>query len=295
VYIFTDIDRLTPSARQLAASVWQQLAMHTPRVRLLNDPARVLCRYELMCKLANEGENQYRARRLSEGLEGLRYPVFLRCEREHDGALTPLLRSATAVRRALLWAHLEGYRTRDLLIVEFCDTSDATGLFRKYSAFLVGNEVLPRHLLVSRNWHLKKRDVVNDETAREVEAYLVRNPHQEAIRQIFRLAGIDYGRIDYSLAGEKLQVWEINTNPIVRALAERLTTAFVRLDPGWSDDLQPIPIQLNPGLLAAAEEEKASELSSLVRRERRQANIATFFANPITRPIRLATHLLRGF
>jgi hypothetical protein len=31
---------------------------------------------------------------------------------------------------------------------------------------------------------------------------------------IFELAGIEYGRIDYGLVGDKIQTWEINDNPI---------------------------------------------------------------------------------
>ena len=65
----------------------------------------------------------------------------------------------------MVWARFKGYRARDLLGVEFCDTSDATGLFRKYSAFLVDGEVLPRHLLFSKSWHLKKPDIADAETA----------------------------------------------------------------------------------------------------------------------------------
>jgi soluble lytic murein transglycosylase-like protein len=57
---------------RLAAAAWQQLAASTPRMRLLNNPEKVLGRYELMCELTNAGENQYRARRLNGGLGGLR-------------------------------------------------------------------------------------------------------------------------------------------------------------------------------------------------------------------------------
>ena len=292
-YIFTDIDRLTTTERQLAAAIWRQLTARAPDVKLLNDPERVLCRYELMCELASTGINRYRARRATEGLSGLHYPVFIRSEREHNGALTPLLFSASAVRGALLFARVQGYRIRDLLVVEFCDTSDAAGLFRKYSAFIVGAEVLPRHLLVSTEWHLKKRDLNNAEVAREVETYLMRNPHQEAIRAIFRQASIKYGRIDYSLADDKIHVWEINTNPMVRNLAERMSSALARLDPGLPKDLPPIPIQLDPQLLAAAEVERYHETKALRRRDRRRVIIGELLESPIVQHFRRAARHLR--
>jgi hypothetical protein len=289
-YVFTDLDRLTPSERRLAASAWQQIASTAPRMRLLNNPATVLCRYELMRELTKSGDNQYQSRRVTEGLDGLRYPVFVRCEREHEGSITPLLRNPMALRRALGWARLKGYRARDLLVVEFCDTSDATGLFRKYSAFLVDGEVLPRHLLFSRSWHLKKPDIADAETTSEVNAYLEGNPHEEAIRRIFRRANIDYGRIDYSMLGDQLQVWEINTNPLVKRLAERLTAAFARLDAGQADDGRSIPIRLNAHLVSDAVRERREELRTRERRERRAAFLS---ATPV-HAIRRAARLLGG-
>ena len=267
-YIFTDLDRLTSSERQLAAAAWRQLAASTPRMKLLNNPETVLCRYELMCELSKAGENQYRARLLAHDLDGLRYPVFVRCEREHEGSITPLLHNPTALRGALVWAGIKGYRARELLVVEFCDTSDASGLFRKYSAFLVDGEVLPRHLLISRSWHLKKPDIADAVTALEIEAYVEGNPHEEAIRGIFRRANIDYGRIDYSMLGNQPQVWEINTNPLVKQLAKRLTAAFARLDEGQLDDGQSVPICLNPQLVADAALERSEELRARKRRDR---------------------------
>lgn len=289
-YIFSDLDRLTSSERRLAAAAWQQIASAAPRVRLLNNPATVLCRYELMHELTKSGENQYRARRVTEGLDGLRYPVFVRCEREHEGSITPLLHNAMALRSALVWARFKGYRSRDLLVVEFCDTSDAAGLFRKYSAFLVDGEVLPRHLLFSRSWHLKKPDIADAETASEVETYLEGNPHQEALRRIFRRANIDYGRIDYSMLGDQPQVWEINTNPLVKRLAERLTAAFARLDEGQPGDVRSIPICLNAQLVSDAARERTDELRAREKRDR----MAALLSAPSVHAIRRVAYSLRG-
>ena len=127
-YVFTDLERLTPTERRLVASVWDQLAVHASRVRLLNDPRRVLGRYELLTELARVGWNSYRVWRPTDDLSAVRFPVFVRAEREHTGALTPLLPDAPALRRALLRARLLGYRAAELLVVEFCDTALAAKL-----------------------------------------------------------------------------------------------------------------------------------------------------------------------
>jgi hypothetical protein len=48
------------------------------------------------------------------------------------------------------------------------------------------------------------------------------NPHEAWIREMFAIAHIDYGRIDYGILNGKPQVWEINTNPMITALPREL-------------------------------------------------------------------------
>jgi len=288
-YVFTDLDRLTPSERRLAVTVWCQLAGHAPAVRLLNDPARVPARYELLCALAESGRNRYRAWLASDDLARVRWPVFVRVANEHTGSLTPLLRTRAELTRALRWARLQGYRRRDLLVVEFCDTADEHGIYRKYSVVVVGDEVLPRHLFLSRRWLIKKPDLDGEPFAREREAFLETNPHAASLRAICRQVGIDYGRIDYSMLGEDPQVWEINTNPTVLKLAERLTEAFERIDVPAPNASRPIPISLDPGLLAARAREAVEEQ----RIRRRRALVEHLHALGVTRPVRLLARALR--
>lgn len=45
--------------------------------------------------------------------------------------------------------------------------------------------------------------------------YVQTNPHESPLKEIFRLANIEYGRVDYSMYQGKIQVWEINTNPVI--------------------------------------------------------------------------------
>lgn len=214
-YVFSDLERLETLQLTLAADVWERLAAAGEVVRLHNHPLRSLRRFELLTRLAERGQNRFRAHRPSAPGQPWRYPVFVRHEREHTGNLSPLLHSAEEVRSVLLKLVMDGLALRDLLVVEFCETADGDGIYRKYSAFLVGDRVLPRHVLFSRNWVQKDLDLLDASQREEIRAYCRQNPHEAEIRAIFREAGIDYGRIDYSLLGGELQVWEINTNPLV--------------------------------------------------------------------------------
>lgn len=229
-YIFSDLERLSPPRLKIACEVWKALSEGGARVRLLNDPSRVLCRYDLLRKLFDDGKNCFKAIRASESLASLHYPVFVREENQHNGSLTAKIYNQSELVREVRSLRLQGYRRQNLLVVEFCDTSDSAGVFRKYSAFIIGGEILPRHVIFSCHWDVKKPDLLDPHLDREQEDYLRTNPHKSWLTETFNLSGIEYGRIDYSLMGNKPQVWEINTNPTVRQLTPRLTAAFEAID-----------------------------------------------------------------
>jgi hypothetical protein len=232
-YLFTDHERLAPAELELTRRLWRTLSDAGPPMRLVNDPSKLLCRLDLLRRLYDEAINGFRAVRANEPIEllrSLRYPVFVREEMAHTGPLTPLLERPDDLLRMLRRLRSQGYYRRDLLVVEFCATADKSGVIRKYAAFRVAGKVLPRHVLFSRSWNLKTKDLEDPSFQAERDEYLQTNPHASQIARIFELAGIEFGRLDYSVLDGQLQVWEINTNPTVRALTPRLTACFEELD-----------------------------------------------------------------
>lgn len=211
-HLFSDIERLRPAELRLAAALADRVAEAGSRV--LNHPRDVLTRHALLEALYAAGINRFRSHRRLDP-EAMRFPVFLRSEREHDGPLTPLLRDARELRRAVLRLGLRPLALRGgLLAVEYEETRDAEGLYRKYSVLRVGDAHLGRHILVSRNWMLKVADLVDAESLRAEEAYLHEVPQLDVIRRCFAIARVEYGRIDYAVREDgRLAVWEINTNP----------------------------------------------------------------------------------
>jgi hypothetical protein len=79
-WIFTDLERLQDAEAGAARDFAQRLAADPARWRVLNDPRRVLLRYALLRDLADAGINDFRAFRLSELPDDVRYPLFLRGE-----------------------------------------------------------------------------------------------------------------------------------------------------------------------------------------------------------------------
>lgn len=214
-YIFSALDQLTPAGITLVTELQAALDA-APGTRVLNRPGMSLLRLALLEELHRAGLNWHRAVRATGSLEGLRFPVFLREEFRHSGSLTPLLSTHAELLGALGRAVLEGRRLDELLVVEFCDTSDGSGRYRNYAAIVVGTEVLPRSLGMGTQWMLKHELVEFTEAGLlEEREYVLSNPHERALKEIFARAGVEYGRIDYGIKDGAVETWEINLNPTV--------------------------------------------------------------------------------
>jgi hypothetical protein len=221
-YIFAAIDQLSPTERAIAVQCWHELSSASSDLTLINNPTEVLCRYDLLQACFALKRNTFRVRRASEFYRPQRFPVFIRAEREHTGGLTRLLYTRRQAAQALTKLLLLGYRLRDLLIVEYCETVDAAGVFRDYCAAIVGDRIIPQALVHMHNWVTKwDGRLVDADKAREQREYVDNNPHAQWLRETFELAKIRYGRIDYGVKDGVPQVWEVNTNPtIVRRAAD---------------------------------------------------------------------------
>ena len=214
-YVLAAIDQYSPAMAAYVTAVHAALAKRDG-IRFLNDPTRTLQRFALLDALHRSGRNGFRAVRVTDEWRDLRFPVFVRDASNHDGAMTQLLYEVADVERAIGKALVRGHSKRHLVVVEFCDTSDANGYYRKYSAFVVGGHVIPRYLSISREWMLKfAGGEFTASMAEEERDYLLTNPHEQTLREIFDLAQVGYGRIDYGMKDGRLQTWEINLNPTI--------------------------------------------------------------------------------
>jgi hypothetical protein len=214
-YVFTSfgaISRMDPRSRSAIGALHDRLVKTHGAQRVHNDPARSLRRYELLRVLHERGINSFNAYRSAEPLPRLRFPLFIRDE------------VATGSSQLLLARNLQEFgvqmqgmkRIRPTLsgciTIEFCDTADSRGIYRKYGAFVIGDRIIPRHIFFSRNWHVRSSDLVDAALIEEESAYLDGNPHTDALLECARHARISYGRIDYALLDGRPQIWEINTN-----------------------------------------------------------------------------------
>ncbi len=212
-YIFSDLERVGPVVRNLLCQVYDQLAAFGPPMRLLNNPNKVMDRLEFLTAMSATGQNDFRAFPATAFPSDLRFPVFVRAARDHRGPIAPLVDDWQRLEEVLITAVLKGASIEDLLVVEFCDTSDSEGIFIKYGAYRLGDRIIPRSLTYSDVWMVKGRDTSPVWRVEPKREYLEGNPHAAALMPVFEMAGIEFGRADYSFLNGKMQVWELNTCP----------------------------------------------------------------------------------
>ncbi len=213
-HIFTDFDRLSRYEVDCAATVALRLQAQAPEVRILNHPLHALERVPLLHKLHVEGLNDFSVQRLDTGARPLQYPAFLRAEDGYGGPETGILRSHAEFDVALAQMRSNGRSLKGRIAVGYVGEKDEKGFYRKYGAFNVGGTIVPQHLMHSEQWVVKKNSAaIGPAEAEEELDFIRRNPHAGHLADVFRIGGLDFGRVDYGFSRGRLQVYEINSNP----------------------------------------------------------------------------------
>lgn len=252
-YIFSDLERLDREYTENAASVWNTLAECRQQYgfELLNHPIWSMRRFELLRNLHACGINDFDVRRLTDVGIVKRFPVFIRDEDEHSGSATPLLYSEAELQAAIGDLAAEGKSRENKIIVEFIDVSDSQGIYHWYGAHRVGPQIFPVFQHFSAKWVSK--DSASLLTGGEFDAahrhYVETNPHEAMLRSIFDRARIDYGRIDYAMVNGRIQVFEINTNPM-SLNARKLLRAIDTIDCRRNSD-ERIPLKVSKHITLA--------------------------------------------
>ncbi|MBZ5602246.1 MAG: hypothetical protein LAO79_08070 [Acidobacteriia bacterium] len=294
-WIFTGLEALSPAELRLVDRI--QSAARDSGLSVHNSALNVVNRYGLLQLLRESGINDFRAHRADGPLDDVRFPVFVRVANEHDGSLTPLLYDHRQLSRAMIYIRMRGLPREHLLVIEFCDTAGSDGLFRKYSIFRIGDRYIPRYLHIGSHWMTKEGTRTSEEALiQEQMVYLLENPHAGWVRQVFEMARIEYGRLDYGVHDGRPQAWEINlaptlsgdprregggptavANPLFPARAHAhmvMREAFEQLDPGPIDG-DDVRFDFPPSLVEEARRERRA-LEAILARRRRIGKIAAF-------------------
>lgn len=213
-YVFTDVDRLSGYEIDAAAEIAKSVARVVPSALISNPPHRVLNRYAMLRRLYESGINSFNVWRLDEERAPTAYPVFIRREQDAFGPESELLQNESEYRAAVAALQAAGKGLTGRIAVQYLPSADGDGMYRKYGAFCLRGRIVPQHLMIADSWIVKSgtRERKGD-LSDEEERYARDNPHADALRRIFALAQIDFGRADYCMVDGRIEVFEINTNP----------------------------------------------------------------------------------
>lgn len=209
-FVFADLERLDDRDLMQLVPYWESL--DAAGLKPLNHPTRYLKRYELLRKLYRLGINSFNIYRLDDDLSSVRYPVFVREVNEHRGSATDLIHDTAALQREL--ERLQGrFEPSALAVIEYLDCRASDGLFYKYSTFRVSDHLIPHSVYASRIWQVKTENVVTPEVHKIEKEFLASQDHPSQLLEIFELAGLQYGRIDFAIVDGDIQVFELNSAP----------------------------------------------------------------------------------
>lgn len=214
-YIFADRERLDVWQLRAFSNIYKHLSESGPGYRVLNNPARAMCRSTLLRSLFRAGINDFNAYLLTERMMPARYPVFIRRAFDHNNPLTALLHDEKQYQAALDRLYECNEPEEGLLVVEYCAEPVADGLFRKLSAYRVGDQVMFYNTVHQNDWLVKQgtMNAATDELYQDEQEKILHNAYADEVMTIFETGHIDYGRLDFGIVGGRIQAYEINTNP----------------------------------------------------------------------------------
>ena len=165
------------------------------------------------------------------GANHFAFPLLLRSPGYHTGRNFVLVETAADLAEAV--AGLPG---DELLAIEYLDARAADGNARKYRVMMIGGELFPLHLAISRNWkvHYFTSDMADQPDHRREEMAFLENmggvlgdKAMAALHAICTRLSLDYGGIDFALnADGDLLLFEANATMVIAAPPDN--------DPRWA-------------------------------------------------------------
>lgn len=225
-YIFADTDRIDPACRAFVEAVGEQIAARN--WPMLNRPAKLLYRVDLLKKLSDAGLSRVAAYRIDQIPSNLRYPAFVRIDDDHTGRLGPICNDRAALDESMK-AFADVPREK-LFVFEFADARGPDGIYRKYAIQNTNGTLTPRHIMFSHEWVVKYTKLVEPRLMEEEEQFITNMPECIAnqARKIFELAGTTYGRLDFGVIDGFVQPWEINLNPMLAKSPDQVDLSRLR-------------------------------------------------------------------
>ena len=155
-----------------------------------------------------------RCQRFSEFVEiDLEYPLIIRRDGVHKGQDVFLVQTPEEARKLIEERREDDQQSNFNLAVEFLDTCWRDGYYRKRRSYIIGQQILPRHSLLSKHWLVNLANLTaNAQSVQEDQAFLRDGEENAAeVLKAARLTGSDIVALDYTQDADGRYVfWEAN-------------------------------------------------------------------------------------
>ena len=238
--VVCDVERISVEDEYRLAEVVRGWRTQNAALPILNAPPRTMRRYALMKTLRARGLQNTNIYRLDDPatLDNITFPCFVREENGHilNDVSPVILHDRDALAATINDLQEAGHPLFGKVAIEFEELRRPDGVYAKYSYFRVGEKIIPAHVFFSDHWFVKNvsYDLLGErpELAAEEREFIDTEPYKQQVRQIFDIAGVEYGRIDFGVRPDGgLLVFEINTNPNhrhVKVVAEARRDMYIK-------------------------------------------------------------------
>jgi len=212
-YLFSDLDRLDFWDLECAGRIYNDLRERG--LQVFNNPAKFRSRYQLLRKLHAVGINGFNVWQADEVVPDEAWPVFLRTDSSHRGAMSDLLHTPSELAAGIQALIERGVPIREIMVIQYAAEPVAAGVFKKLANFKVGDRIIPMPSVHEDHWVAKYgvKGLASD-TLYEEDYQLIRdNSYAETMKTVFAATDLDYGRADFGIFQGQPQIYEINTNP----------------------------------------------------------------------------------
>ena len=160
------------------------------------------------------------------------FPAILRLAGTHTGRVLGIVESAGELPSRLV-------RGKEHVLTEYRDFRSADGLYRKYRFFLIGGEIVMRHLLVSDGWNVHAADrarfmaprpelIAEERDSIDYGMAAFPHPVRAGLAAIRAAVGLDLFGVDCALApGGEVILFEANATMNFFPLAEDPRFAYL--------------------------------------------------------------------
>lgn len=188
VPIVNRVDRLLNAAKSEGSRRMAETGVRTPRTIRITD-----------------------VEAFKQNLSGAKLPFFVREDWGHGKAIYRVDKHEDVFN--VPFASL----TRPVAI-EFVDTADRGGLYRKYRYFAAGDYGVSHHLQISANWIVRGEERIKTDATRDEELTYISgpDPNHDALQRARRALELDFVAFDYSYDTDgRMIVWEANPFPFI--------------------------------------------------------------------------------